>query len=137
MIPVYIAGPYRADTIEGVERHVRRAAMLANLAARLGMLPVLPHAPGFLGVYGGNHDDAAADDLAIACGLGLLDMVAERRGLLWVIAKGRNKKPSGAYAYTWSSGCQTEANRWRQHEGAHKPSVRTWDEWLEFMAIPC
>ncbi|QHJ72746.1 nucleosidase [Proteus phage P16-2532] len=44
---VYIAGPYRADTQEGVAENIRKAQViglsLATNGHKLGVFPVIPH----------------------------------------------------------------------------------------------
>lgn len=133
MIPIYIAGPYRGVSTRDVEVNVLRACALGRFAASLGFLPVVPHAPGWLGVYGGKHDDKAADDLALTCGLGLLDMVARCDGLLWVIAKAEASSPAG-YGPVLSRGCRDEVDRWR-HPAARPVVIKTWAEWVEMGVV--
>lgn len=41
---VYIAGPYSAKTRAGVEANIARAVALGIQVARLGAMPVIPHA---------------------------------------------------------------------------------------------
>ena len=41
---IYIAGPYSATTREGVEANIARAVALGIEVARLGAMPVIPHA---------------------------------------------------------------------------------------------
>ena len=41
---VYIAGPYRAATAWQIEQNIRRAEAVALAVARLGAMPLCPHA---------------------------------------------------------------------------------------------
>ena len=54
-VPVYIAGPYTADTAEGRERNVARAAQLSRYAVQCVYAPIIPHPAILAGGYG---DDA-------------------------------------------------------------------------------
>jgi hypothetical protein len=44
MTVVYVAGPYRGATPWEIEQHVRKAEELAYRVARLGAMPLCPHA---------------------------------------------------------------------------------------------
>lgn len=54
---VYVAGPYRAETREGVELHIQTARAVGLQVARKGWCPVIPHT--MLA-----HLDAAAPSIA-------------------------------------------------------------------------
>lgn len=41
---IYIAGPYRADTVWGVTCNIHRARELGAEVAKLGHMPLVPHA---------------------------------------------------------------------------------------------
>ncbi len=41
---IYVAGPFSAPTREGVEEHIARAVAVGIEVARLGAMPVIPHA---------------------------------------------------------------------------------------------
>lgn len=94
--PLYVAGPYAADTPEGICRNVARAVALGRLAAEQGFTPIVPHAMGFCGVLGDPHeaDDGTTRDRALDCGVslarfvGMLDRPAlGLKGRLWVILR--------------------------------------------------
>lgn len=90
---VYIAGPYAADTVQGVHDNVKRAMQVARLVMMLepsgrgvqhdlevphrgvGYVPVVPHALGACGLFGSGLDNGApsqARTVALLFGLRLL-----------------------------------------------------------------
>jgi nucleoside 2-deoxyribosyltransferase len=44
MRTIYVAGPFKADTDEGVEFNIARAEALGKEVGKLGASPVIPHA---------------------------------------------------------------------------------------------
>lgn len=44
---VYVAGPYRAPTLEGIEANIRYAARYGAKVAAAGFAPLVPHTIGF------------------------------------------------------------------------------------------
>jgi hypothetical protein len=139
--PVFIAGPYAADpyTAEVADttwRNVSRALALGHLAATLGYAPIVPHAQGWLAVYGGN-DDTGAPSLtrsrALHCSTALASGVGRLGGAFWLIAQGKTRGRSGDFPGSMtdavlSPGCHAE---WAAFS-AHGVSVNwgTWDEWV-------
>lgn len=43
MSMIYIAGPYSADTVDEVNKNVRRAEEAGQMVLGMGLLPVIPH----------------------------------------------------------------------------------------------
>lgn len=90
---IYIAGPYAADTTQGIHDNVKRAMQVARLVMLLepsgrgilqdldvphrgaGYVPVVPHALGVCGLFGSGLDNGApsqARTVALLFGLRLL-----------------------------------------------------------------
>lgn len=55
---VYVAGPFRAATVEAVEQNKRRAEEVGRHLAQLGAWPVVPHTCPVGSLDGQGRDDA-------------------------------------------------------------------------------
>lgn len=62
---IYVAGPYRAETDEGVYLNIKRAEKLGMVVFEMGAVPVIPHS-----MYCGYPD--LSDDVVIKATLSLL-----------------------------------------------------------------
>lgn len=110
---LYIAGPYAGATTEEIRRNVARALALGRLASDEGYAPIVPHAAGWLGVFGAplEDDDGQCREAAIEVGCAMA-----RSCGCWVIAR-----DDGA----WSDGTRAETSG----AGVAIDRAGTWAEW--------
>lgn len=125
LILVYIAAPYAAlpDSLRPrKERRANtyRAAMLAQLATRLGWSPICVHPLIEAGVFG---DDSNPVDRArgIAAVVAQVELVAQARGHLWVLTRDDG---------TLSAGCRHELEAFMLAGGSNV-DIATWAEWSQ------
>jgi len=78
MILVYVAGPYRAKTAWEIECNIHRARSVGVEVARLGMMPVIPHANTA-------HFDVAPDEFWLE---GTLELMRRCDALITVVGWG-------------------------------------------------
>lgn len=129
---VYIAGPYTAPTRDGIARNIRRAVALGRYAAHLGHTPLVPHAQGWMGVYGaGDESEAGVRELALRCSREL----AARAEEMWVIERDDLSLSEGTraeleafgrlpeYRMPWSAWCMWGAERRADLEALAEPPV--------------
>jgi len=92
----YIAGPYAASTPAEIERNVLRAAALGRLATEIGYAALVPHAIGWMGVYGERHEgDVGVRDRALSSSLALVEAVGRTGGALFVLERDDGSLSSG------------------------------------------
>jgi hypothetical protein len=96
---LFISGPYRAPNAQGVAENVRRACELGAYACRCGLLPIVPHAQGFMGCFGavsdGVSDDEETEQAALNWGCKMASHVGSTYGTLWVILTEEGKRSFG------------------------------------------
>lgn len=129
---VYIAGPYAAETPEGIAENIRRAVALGRYAASCGLAPVVPHVIGAAGVYGDPGEGTGdSRQVALRCALETVRCIAAQGGDLWVIAHDDG---------TLSSGTALEVDAYierRSRDGdTGSRYVATWAQWLELGVTP-
>jgi hypothetical protein len=130
MSPLYVAGPYAAPTLADTERNVRRALAVGRLAVERGYAPIVPHAAGWLGLYGSAEDDGSLSlprSRALLGALHVATMVGAVRGHLWAIMRDDRSLSEGSdiECTAWST-----AYRDAIHSTRIPPGVsigRTWD----------
>jgi hypothetical protein len=84
----YIAGPYAAETPLQIERNVMRSVALGRLATEIGYAALVPHAIGWMGVYGERHEgDVGVRDRALSSSLALVEAVGRSGGALFVLER--------------------------------------------------
>jgi hypothetical protein len=131
---VFVAGPYAGPTPEAVQYNVWRALCLGALAVRRGFVPIVPHAPGWLGVYGPADESLPeARAQAIRCSRELARQVGLCRGELWVIEQddltlslGTAAEHDAFSAGVRDSGYAGQVGRFVTH--------RPWSEWMPLVA---
>lgn len=126
---VFIAGPYAAGIPDEIDANVERACTLARFAVKLGMSPIVPHAAGRLGIFGGWREDSEETrEAALESGAALAALVGAGGGTLWVLLC-----PDG----TRSPGVRREVLAWTvASSSAERPGrriARTWSEWRKDM----
>ena len=127
-LPVYIAAPFRAPSLEEIEVNCRRAAALGFYAASVyGATPIVPHAMGFLGVHGpltagDSNPEVRRRALDHACAL--VRLVGNAGGHLWVITN-----PDGSL----SEGVAKELDAFRSCgvSWSQIVIVRAWSAWAQ------
>jgi hypothetical protein len=126
---VYIAAPYRADTLEGIRWNIERAVALAALAVKSGLAPILPHVhgPAYILAAGKGGECEEADAFALAGGLAQVRLVGRAAGILWLL-----KKDNGSS----SEGCRAEFQEfilvYPTDEGGNETILvcaETWEGW--------
>jgi len=130
--PVYIAGPFAAETHELRLENVRRACRLSRYAVRQGYAPIVVHAGIELGAYG--NDNVVPERIrGAAATCVLVEVVAAcKTGELWVI-----ERDNGSL----STGTGREWDRWaitRDRYGyrAWNTVRKPWSAWVETMTVP-
>jgi hypothetical protein len=87
--PVFISGPYRADSKIEVQHNVYRATRLAYLSTLDGYTPYCPHAIGFMDGLGDDDGEIIHVTSAMAYHIGSL------RGYLWEILRDDGELSAG------------------------------------------
>ena len=121
---VYIAGPYRAATAEGIALNVARAESLAALAARQGLAPVVIHSMS-VAVFG-PEEDPETHERAIQTG----EALAAQCDHFWAILDSSGGLSSGsarefdAWAASTARSEECEAHPWAYwlDLGAERPT---------------
>ena len=133
MSPLYVAGPYAAPTRAETERNVQRALAVGRLAAARGYAPIVPHAAGWLGLYGSEEDDGSLSlprSRALLGALHIATMVGAVRGHLWVILRDDRSMSNGSeieYA-AFRAAYRDAVNSMRIPIGV--VISQPWDQWL-------
>lgn len=114
---VYIAAPFGASTKDEMRRNVARAVALGRLAVRQGLVPIVPHAIGALGVYGAaDESEEGVREAAIECGVALAASCPQ----MWLLKRGDG---------SISSGCQLE--RAAAAGAGASILIGSWESWKE------
>lgn len=121
--PLLVLGPYAGATPGEVARNVARALAIGRLAVASGYAPVVPHAHGWLGLYGSAlEEDANTRLAALACGRSIARALASQEAEAWVLLCDDG---------TPSAGTAGELDQWRSVPYAMQPVSRTWAEWRD------
>lgn len=123
---VYIAGPYMNTTKEGIRMNVRRALALGNAAAQLGFIPIVPHAHGYLGIYGDPHEEKGPEtrETALRNGTYLARATKLADGMLWLLLRDDE---------SISSGSQLELDAFGGYNTVHVVQG-TWENFRSYLA---
>lgn len=94
---VYIAGPYMAPSAPEIRANVARAVALGHAAVKLGLVPIIPHAHGYLGVFGDPHeaDGLRTRERALRVAVHTVKAVRRVDGALWIIERDDHSLSSG------------------------------------------